>query len=216
MDYLQKEAGDGKVKKRDLKHVLEEAKTCPPERIAWFHLALLEKDDPGAAARRWREAKEYALKELASGHRAAKSLAWTGSGDDPYTRARFLALRNSLIEDWKPRGAMERLLIDILAQIHTMHERWLRTATVWQVILADEQERELGKSDKNTDGPLLPRLSAAKTIEQAMGMLERWNRIFVRTLRALRDLRRYSLHIQAGQVNIAAAGGRQVNVGSDG
>jgi hypothetical protein len=40
-----------------------------------------------------------------------------------------------------------------------------------------------------------------------MAMAERWNRIMLRTLRALRDLRRYSQPVliqNAGQVNVSA------------
>jgi hypothetical protein len=61
-----------------------------------------------------------------------------------------------------------------------------------------------------------PSLSEAEAMEQAAQMADRFNRIFLRTLRALRDLTRYtpSLHIENhGQVNI---GERQVNVSSDG
>jgi hypothetical protein len=45
-------------------------------------------------------------------------------------------------------------------------------------------------------------------------MADRWNRIYLRTLRNLRYLRRYSVTIDnPQQVNIAADGGQQVNVG---
>jgi hypothetical protein len=50
-------------------------------------------------------------------------------------------------------------------------------------------------------------------IEHAAQMADRWNRIYLRTLRNLRDLRRYSVTINnPQQVNIAADGGQQVNV----
>ena len=45
-------------------------------------------------------------------------------------------------------------------------------------------------------------------------MADRFNRLFLRTLRALRDLRRYAPPVivqNAGQVNVGA---QQVNVGS--
>ena len=45
-----------------------------------------------------------------------------------------------------------------------------------------------------------------------MAMAERWNRVFLRTLRALRDLRRYAPTVMiqnAEQVNI---GGQQLNL----
>jgi hypothetical protein len=45
-------------------------------------------------------------------------------------------------------------------------------------------------------------------------MMDRYNRLFLRTLRQLRDLRRYSAPITINnpkQVNIAADGGQQLN-----
>jgi hypothetical protein len=55
-------------------------------------------------------------------------------------------------------------------------------------------------------------MSEAQAIEQAACMIDRFNKIFLRTLRALRDLRRYAPAVivqNAGQVNV---GGQQVNV----
>jgi hypothetical protein len=46
-------------------------------------------------------------------------------------------------------------------------------------------------------------------------MADRFNRMFLRTLRQMRDLRRYGTPVviqNAGQVNVAANGGQQVNV----
>jgi hypothetical protein len=50
--------------------------------------------------------------------------------------------------------------------------------------------------------------------ERTMQMMDRYNRLFLRTLRQLRDLRRYSTPItinNSRQVNIAADGGQQIN-----
>ncbi len=57
-------------------------------------------------------------------------------------------------------------------------------------------------------------VSEQQDIEHAVQMADRFNRIFMRTLRQLRDLRRYSPVTinNPNQVNIAANGGQQVNV----
>ena len=60
-----------------------------------------------------------------------------------------------------------------------------------------------------------PRIYQAQAVDQAAAMVDRFNRIFLRTLRALRDLRKHSpaLIVQnAGQVNV---GDKQVNVMQD-
>jgi hypothetical protein len=57
-----------------------------------------------------------------------------------------------------------------------------------------------------------PRVSVFQVVEQAGAMVDRFNRIFLRSLRALRDLRRCPPPVvvqNAGQVNV---GQQQVNV----
>ena len=61
-----------------------------------------------------------------------------------------------------------------------------------------------------------PRVSDFQAVEQAAAMVDRFNKIFLRTLRAFRDLRRYSPAVvvqNAGQVNV---GGQQVNIADGG
>ena len=55
----------------------------------------------------------------------------------------------------------------------------------------------------------------AQAIDQCAAMTDRFNRIFMRALRQLRDLRRYAPQVvvkSAGQVNV---GGQQVNVAGE-
>jgi hypothetical protein len=64
-----------------------------------------------------------------------------------------------------------------------------------------------------------PRLSASEYLERAYQMADRFNRMFLRTLRQMRDLRRYQMPVTINnpkQVNIAGEGGQQVNVQSKG
>jgi hypothetical protein len=58
----------------------------------------------------------------------------------------------------------------------------------------------------------LPRVSQAQASDTAAQMSDRFNRIFLRCVRSLRDLRRYPVTVNApgGQVNI---GEKQVNIG---
>jgi hypothetical protein len=72
----------------------------------------------------------------------------------------------------------------------------------------DEQHPKI----KDTGRWQPPRLSSNAAIEQAAAIADRFNRLVLRTLRQLRDLRRYTpaVTIQtAGQVNI---GTQQVNM----
>jgi hypothetical protein len=65
---------------------------------------------------------------------------------------------------------------------------------------------------RDRGGWLPPRLDEAAAIDQAAAVVDRFNKVFLRTLRALRDLRRYATPVvvqNAGQVNI---GGPQLNM----
>jgi len=176
-----------------------------PEKLSFFDLSALAKSDPEASAGRWTEIKQGARHELTSGHRAAKVMEFQ---PHPWTRAQFLALRKEIVEDWQPRNGIETLLIDLLAMAMTSVYDWQETLTrrIWA-----EAECEKPKADR--DGTWRPpRLTSAEAIEEAATMVDRFNRMIVRTLRALRDLRRYDLAIvvrNTGQINIAE---NQMNV----
>ena len=71
------------------------------------------------------------------------------------------------------------------------------------------------KADRKAAGWLhgywdVPYVSEQAAVEHAAQMADRWNRIYMRTLRNLRDLRRYNVPVTINnpqQVNIAADGG---------
>ena len=95
------------------------------------------------------------------------------------------------------------MLIDTLAQALAVQEHWFRRMMVLDALEDDADEPDERKP---------PRVAMATAIEQSAGMADRFNRIFMRALRQLRDLRRYTPHVivkNAGQVNV---GGNQVNV----
>jgi hypothetical protein len=60
-----------------------------------------------------------------------------------------------------------------------------------------------------------PRVTAIEYLDHCTQMADRFNRMYLRVLRQMRDLRRYSVPVTINnpkQVNIAADGGQQVNV----
>jgi hypothetical protein len=186
---------------------LESIQSREPQQVSWYHLGELAQVEPEQATRQWEEIQEAARADLRSGHRAARAVQ-ESFGSGPWDMAQFLAVRTSLAEQWQPQGGIELLLIDTLAQAYTEQHRWIAAANNFLSAECDKHKVELEKQEKW----LPPRVTEAEALEQAMGMAERWNRMFLRTLRALRDLRRYAptINIQnAGQVNI---GDQQVNV----
>lgn len=181
-------------------------RSLPASQVDWFRLVALAEHDAHLMLEVWRAINEVALSEFYAGYRAADVVA--EKGETPLERARFLALRASMIFEWQPRGATELTLIDVLVQAHTLYERWMRRFN--EASTAQTTYQSSIYSGRHVKEP--PRLSDSVAVEAAAAMAERFNRLYLRTLRQLRDLRRYapSIMIQnADQVNI---GGQQINV----
>lgn len=181
----------------------------PPDQISWFDLDQLAQQDPTLAKKCWNKVCKAAAQEVRSGNRAAKVME-AAYGSRCWDRARFLALREELSREWQPRNGIERQLIDTMAQAQTSYLHWLETLEARSGLETMNRKR-LQEEEGRWQAP---RQSEASALEQAAGMVDRFNRIFLRTLRALRDLRRYAPVVvvqNAGQVNI---GEKQVNVGS--
>lgn len=176
----------------------------PPDQLSWWNLDTVAKHDPALAVRCWERIKQAARSELRSGHRAARAVDEYAS--TPWKRAEFLALRDELAQGWQPRGGIERQLIDQIAQAQVAYLFWL------EVLTRRASMGYLSAQRKEDGGRELPRVSEAEAADQAAAMVDRFNRIFLRTLRALRDLRRCPPPVlvqNAGQVNV---GQQQVNV----
>lgn len=192
-----------------------EAETIPADKLAWRHLAAVEREQGcDAALSAWEDVKQSAREELASGHRAA--MVMEGSDAMPIDRARFLVLRELFASEWKPVNGIEFSLVDQMTQAATAQSYWTERLTMRTMQEAAEDLRyrqELSKDEQmyRFGEWLPPRLSTSEAMQEAMGMVDRWNRVFLRCLRQLRDLRRFNVVIQnAGQVNV---GQQQVNVG---
>jgi hypothetical protein len=172
-----------------------------PDEITWWDLSRVAGEDPDVAREAWARIRRAAQDELATGHRSATAIEV--GYESPISRAQYLALRNTMVRDWGPVNGTEMLLIDTIAHAFSEYLQWMKTLTCYTSM----QEREcVGPKDWQP-----PRLNSDKAVDNAAAMADRFNRILLRNLRALRDLRRYSPNVtiqQAGQVNV---GGQQVN-----
>jgi len=185
---------------------LEAAREKPIREVDWQDLEVLSNGDGMEVAQaRWEELKEAVREDLSRG--AIAVAAVQGTENSLYDRAAFYALREDLANGWQPRSGVEWTLIETMAQAQRMYLHWLRAAENW---LGHEIEDYPGVKRKYGEEVKPPRLSAAAG-DRAYEMADRWNRIFLRNLRALRDLRRYAPVViqNAAQVNI---GQQQVNV----
>lgn len=195
----------------------------PADEIDFADLYELFEFAPRQAEKLWERFKREGRKEFESGHLAANITFPVGYMKQMWNIARYLGVRESFINDWKPKGGIEVALIDMMAQSYFQWQYWLeqtvkRSQTPEREEHPDYQEwqrkRKKFKEDNWTDGRWLrPYVSEERAIEHAVKMADRFNRIFMRTLRQLRDLRRYTVTINnPKQVNIATNDGKQINM----
>ncbi len=174
----------------------------PAHEVSWFDIARVARADPEVAQAVWDKIGRAAADDLASGHRAAKTIEVSAS---PWDRAKFLASRDALREAWQPRNGIEETLINNMAQAQVMSERFLEL-----VVLRTYNASAPRTIDARGWAPIAQ--SDADAIQQSAEMADRFNRLFLRQLRALQELRRRPTGVvvqSAQQVNVGA---QQINI----
>lgn len=183
---------------------VETLKDKSPTEITWLDLWAAEELQPGTGWDLWLRVMATAHAEIVSGDRAAKALELTAG--DPLDRARFYAIRQRLQADWKPTGFHEEMMLDTVAQLYCLQERSFLALAV--KLGGSETE---GRRIRRRGGEWEPRLEVhAQAQERNLDQAARLNGMFLRALRALRDLRRLGVTINADQVNLSQ-GPQQVN-----
>ncbi len=185
----------------------EYVKGLHPEKVDWSHLAAIAEVDVNDCLELWARLREAANDELESGKRAA---AVVGNRSEPYALAQFAAIRDSFADQWQPNGGIESAMIDMLTIAFSLQMYWATVAHRRSVEIHNNQEKELNRYENK--GWKSPYQHEADAIDQANRLADGYNRQFLRVLRQLRDLRRYSpviIQNNGGQVNVGA---QQVNV----
>jgi hypothetical protein len=191
------------------------------DQVSWFWLSSLGEASPERARALWQRLRAEADRDLGSGTRMARTLE-RPLNSRPQERAAFLAIQASLKRALEPRNALDVLLMQQMASAFEMQMRW-------QEILVRRMEEEVWQGDRDRrrelanmsparreryeseNGWLPPRLAETEALEQAAMLSDRYQRSFLRLLKAYRDNRRVfnALIVAGGQVNI---GEQQINV----
>ena len=195
----------------------------PPEQLTWGTLSGLATSRPELFAEVWGKLRTTAEAELLNGGRVVETLA----DDTPLERARLLALRDAFAEEWRPRGGLEQSIIDQAVVAYDGLMEWQERAnrlametdrdenSVIRLKRALEYETREGRDSeiRREHRDDLHRYVALREREaEAVRMVQRYQQVFLRALRMLRDTRRLwtSVHIHnEGQLNI---GKKQVNL----
>jgi hypothetical protein len=194
----------------------------PADQVSWWELSHALESDSERGQALWGAIKAEAREELATGFRAARAVEPSAVNGRPYDRAQFGVILDALRTALEPRDGLEHLLVQQMAAAHELLLRWQARAVqrmdleVWhgdadrrrQLEAMSPARRERHQA---VEGWVPPRLSDAEAVEQAVALADRYQRGFLRLLKAFRDTRRVvgTLVVAGGQVNI---GERQVNV----
>jgi hypothetical protein len=209
--------------KEEAKRVYDRIMSYPVDAIDFVDLLEMWPVAPHLAERLWEMLKSKAGDEFESGHLASKAMTPIEYMRTAWQVASYLGLRQSFITEWRPRGGIELSLIDILAQSFLQYQYWVKQSVMRSTTEPRREAegyaewKQYKRAEYKAHGWLpgywdIPYVSERDAIEHAALMADRWNRTYLRTLRNLRDLRRYSVVINnPQQVNIAGDGGSQMN-----
>lgn len=226
LEEARKEVYRRNITNEEAGQLLDKIISMPTEHIGFDHLLELNGNSPATAQNMWEMIKREAQNEFESGHLAAEAFEPADYMTDAWNRASYLGLRESLCEEWQPKGGIELSMIDAIAQSWLQLQFWTKESVRragTNPRQEDHQFHEWKKWKKEANPKQwengywdIPLVSEQTAIEHAAQMADRWQRMYFRAIKSLRDWRRYTpqqLTINnPNQVNIASDGGQQVNV----
>jgi len=92
--------------------------------ISWYSLDRIFRSDPDYAQLIWEDIKEQALADFKSGHYAAELFERTDWQKDVWQRAHFVAVFEGMLEEYKPRGAIELSMVEMVAVQYFLWRHW--------------------------------------------------------------------------------------------
>ena len=209
--------------REDAQKLFNSLRRVPVDGITFGELDQLWQAAPRVAERFWELVKREGRKQFESGHLAANALFPTRQSKSAWNIARFLGIRESFMQEWRPKGGIEIGMIEMLTQNYWLWQSWMEETVLRSQMVLGRENSEF-RRHKEWNGGAEEYGSAVavclntydrdqKALDSAAQMTDRWQRAYVRRRRQLRDFRRYSPVTinNAKQVNIATDGGKQVN-----
>lgn len=168
--------------------------------IGWGDLGQLWNSSPRDAIELWKAIRLEARDEFLSGHYGARAFESEDYMHEAFRRAQYLSVRDGLVEEWRPRGASEFILIDQMTQSYVMQIHWTeeamrRSQTEPRVESYDyRQWKEYRKAEAEAHqweaGHWdIPYQRQAEAVEQAFRLVELCQKSFQRAARQLANIR---------------------------
>jgi len=166
--------------------------------INWGDLGQLWNASPRDAIELWEAIRLEARDEFVSGHYGARAFESADYMHGSFERAQYLCIRDGLIEEWKPRGASEFILIDQMTQAYVMQMHWTekamrrgqtepRTESYEYRQYAERRKIEAKQWDHGYWD--IPYQHKAEAVEQAFRLIDLCMKSFQRAARQLANIR---------------------------
>jgi hypothetical protein len=168
--------------------------------VDWGDLGRLWNASPRDAIDLWKAVRLEARDEFVSGHYGARAFEVMQWQHETWRRAQYLAVRDGLIEEWRPQGASEYILIDQMTQSYVMQIEWAEKAVTrlqgeprtesYEFRQWAEQRKVEAKFNHWNPGHWdVPYQEEAEAVEQAFRMVELCAKSFQRAARQLANIR---------------------------
>jgi hypothetical protein len=168
--------------------------------IDWGDIGQLWNASPRDAIELWKAIRLEARDEFLSGHYGARPFEVMSWQHEAWRRAQYLAVRDGLVEEWKPRGASEFILIDQMTQSYVMQMHWtevamkraqgtprLESGDFYEWKRRRRVESKVYQWDKGDWD--IPYQHEAEAVEQAMRLVDLCMKSFHRAARQLANIR---------------------------
>jgi hypothetical protein len=199
-EQLHREAWRQQMEDRpaDLGVYIERIRAKAAQFIDWGDIGRLWNASPQAAMELWREIRLEARDEFVSGHYGARAFESVDFMHEAFRRAQYLAVRDGLIEEWRPRGASEFILIDQMTQSYVMQIHWTEEAMrrgQTEPRAESEEYRQYAESQKLKARQWehghwdVPYQHQAEAVEQAFRLVDLCQKAFQRAARQLANIR---------------------------
>jgi hypothetical protein len=201
-ERIQREAWLRQWEKRpeDLDEFVEFIHRTAVRFIDWGDIGQVWNASPADAIEVWRTIRREAQAEFFSGHYAARAFETMGWQHEAFRRAQHLAVRDGLIEEWKPRGASEYILIDQMTHAYVMQIHWTEEAmkrAIGEPRTESYEFREWARY-RNVEAKAnhwdkgdwdIPYQHQAEAVEQAFRLVDLCAKSFQRAARQLANIR---------------------------
>jgi|SRR5947209_8466121 len=185
-----------KVDEQRAAEIFEDLLTHSSESIDFHDLHKLWMNSPEDAEFVWQQMKREARREFVTGHLAVtvfEPVDWMRSA---WKRAKFLGVRDSFIDEYKPEGGIEVAFVDTMAQAYFLQLHWTEEAVKrtnadprrhsYEYSQWERFRRESCKAQMWDSGYWeIPYASEVELQEQAVKMADHFSRLFQRSVRAL-------------------------------